>query len=99
MPAFHPLRTIGETATFAAMWLKKKAHQTPAIEPEPGEIAEAAKNPGGWVYRISGNYGPDDAVPPEAIVGAWKVADDGTIIGEFMRNPNFNPSSEAAHKP
>ena len=56
-------------------------------------------NPGGWVYRISGNYGPDDAVPPEAIVGAWKVADDGTIIGEFMRNPNFNPSSEAANKP
>ena len=68
------------------MWKRK---QQPSVKPEAGEIAEAARNPGGWVYRISGDYGPNDRVPPEAIVGAWKVADDGQIVGNFMPNPNF----------
>jgi hypothetical protein len=68
------------------MWKRK---QQPNVEPEAGEIAEAARNPGGWVYRISGNYGPNDRVPPEAIIGAWKVGDDGQIVGEFKHNPNF----------
>lgn len=59
------------------------------IEPMPGEHAEASENPGGWVYRISGNYGPNDRVPPEVIVGAWKVDENGKITGDFMPNPNF----------
>jgi hypothetical protein len=53
---------------------------------------EARRNPGGWVYKIEGNYGPDDAVPPEAIVGAWKVDEDGNITGDFIPNPNYRPS-------
>lgn len=69
------------------------------VQPEPGEIEEATRHPSGWVYRISGNYGPDDGVPPEAIVGAWKVGEDGVIQGEFTPNPNYNPSSAAANKP
>ena len=77
------------------MWGRRKRKE-PSVTPEPGEIAEAARNPGGWVYRISGAYGPDDAVPPAAIAGAWKVGEDGRIVGEFMPNPNFGPSSEAA---
>jgi hypothetical protein len=36
-------------------------------------IAEAKTKPGGWVYEIVGDYGPDDAVPPTAIRGAWRV--------------------------
>ena len=62
--------------------------------PSPRGIEEAKRYPGGWVYRIEGDYGPNDAVPPEAIVGAWKVDDDGTIVGDFTPNPNFKPVSE-----
>jgi hypothetical protein len=50
---------------------------------------EAKQNPGGWVYKIEGDYGPEDAVPREAIVGAWQVDENGNITGEFIPNPNF----------
>lgn len=73
------------------MWKKRPQ---PKLEPMPGEIAEATRNPGGWVYRISGAYDPNDGVPPEAIVGAWKVGDDGQIVGDFMPNPNFKGGND-----
>lgn len=78
------------------MWFKKS--QNPVIQPEPGEVEEAARNPNGWVYRISGNYGLNDGVPPEAVIGAWKVDQTGQIEGSFMPNPNYNPKSAAANK-
>ena len=56
--------------------------------PSPGAIAEAKKQREGWVYQIEGNYGPTDAVPPQAIVGAWKV-EAGNIVGDFVPNPNY----------
>lgn len=80
------------------MWGRKKTPPVTNISPEPGEVAEAARNPGGWVYRISGSYGPNDAVPPHAIVGAWKVGVDGQIEGSFKPNPNFDASRDAAIK-
>jgi len=55
----------------------------------PALVAEARARPGGWVYQIVGSYGPQDAVPPTAIQGAWKVDDNGEIEGEFIPNPNF----------
>jgi hypothetical protein len=55
----------------------------------PALVAEAKTRPGGWVYEIVGDYQPDDAVPPEAIRGAWKVDDEGQIVGDFMPNPKF----------
>lgn len=55
---------------------------------------EARQNPGGWVYAITGNYGPNEAVPPQAIKGAWKVDDDGNICGEFIPNPNYDPNHQ-----
>lgn len=55
----------------------------------PALIAEARTKPGGWVYEIVGDYGPDDAVPPTAVRGAWKVGDDGQIVGGFLPNPAF----------
>jgi len=61
------------------------------LTPFPGEIAEAKRTPGGWVYRIAGNFGPQDRVPPEAIVGAWKVDADGNISGDFINNKNYDP--------
>jgi hypothetical protein len=60
----------------------------------PALIAEAKKRPGGWVYEIVGDYGPDDEVPPTAIRGAWKVDDDGQIVGDFLHNPVFEPPAD-----
>jgi len=58
----------------------------------PETMAEAKKNPNGWVYVIEGNYGPRDDVPPEAIAGAWKVDAAGNIVaGSFQANPKFKP--------
>jgi hypothetical protein len=54
-------------------------------------IREALDHPNGWVYQIDGLYGPEDAVPPEAIVGAWKVDADGKIVGAFVPNPSYRP--------
>ena len=63
--------------------------RTEVLTPLPGEIEEARRNPGGWVYRIAGEYGPDDRVPPWAIVGGWKVDAQGNIVGSFVRNENY----------
>lgn len=57
--------------------------------PPPALVEEARKQPGGWVYEVVGNYGPNDRVPPEAIRGAWKVDERGNIVGEMLPNPNF----------
>lgn len=54
--------------------------------------AEAKANPGGWVYEIGGGYNNEEAVPPQAIKGAWKVDDNGEISGEYKPNPNFDPN-------
>ena len=59
--------------------------------PFPGEVAEAKRTPGGWVYRIAGRFGPKDRVPPDAIVGAWKVDANGNISGGFIKNKNYDP--------
>jgi hypothetical protein len=61
------------------------------MKPHLEEIAEARSHPDGRVYRIAGNFGPSDGVPPEAIVGAWKVDVHGRIFGEFINNPNYDP--------
>lgn len=62
--------------------------------PSVGAIAEAEKNPGGWVYEIRGAYGPNDHVPAHAVVGAWQVDPNGKIVGEFRPNPNFRESDD-----
>jgi hypothetical protein len=63
-----------------------------------GLVAEAKNTPGGSVYEIVGNYGPNDEVPPTAIRGAWKVDDNGEIEGNFIPNENFVPTDER-HSP
>jgi hypothetical protein len=54
-------------------------------------IAEAKRRPGGWVYAMDGISDQDGAVPPERILGAWKVNDAGDIVGDFLPNPNHRP--------
>jgi hypothetical protein len=58
------------------------AHPENAMPPEL--IAEAKRRAGLWVYGNIGSFGTHDAVPPEAIKGAWKVADQGEIVSDFI---------------
>jgi hypothetical protein len=60
-------------------------------KPSEQAVAEASRHPDGWVYEIEGTRGPSEAVPPEAILGAWKVDPQGRIVGEFIPNPNYRP--------
>jgi hypothetical protein len=74
----------------------------------PAELlAEARSKPGGWVYAIDPGYasdGADGAVPPEGIIGAWKIGDDGRPTGEYRANDRIagvlGPGQGlAAHRP
>lgn len=65
------------------------------MEPTDEARAEAKANPGGCVYVIVGKFGPNDAVPREFIKGAWKVNDEGEIVGDFIPNPNFGKPKPA----
>jgi len=65
------------------------------LKPTPEMVLEAKKNPNGWVYVIAGNYRPNDAVPREAIAGAWKVDSSGTVVaGSFQANPKYKPNHD-----
>jgi hypothetical protein len=57
----------------------------------PALIAEAKRQPNGWVYAIDGVSDPNGAVPPERIRGAWKVDANGEIKGDFIPNPDYRP--------
>ncbi len=60
----------------------------------PAELVEQARAfPGGWVYEIDGEYSANEAVPPEAIRGAWQVDSGGNLTGHFEVNPRFRPQS------
>ena len=61
------------------------------VVPLSGEIEEAKRIPSGWVYRIAGKFGSNDRVPPEAIVGAWKVDAEGKICGTFVKSQRYDP--------
>jgi hypothetical protein len=67
------------------------AGDAPPFPPEL--LAEAARNPGGWIYAIDAAYDPDGAVPPEGIAGAWAVGPVGRPTGEYRANPAYRPSS------
>jgi hypothetical protein len=60
------------------------------MKPTPKAIAEARKHPNGHVFIIKGHYGPNAAIPPHAIKGAWKVDANGNICGDFIPNPMRN---------
>jgi hypothetical protein len=58
-------------------------------EPTPAMHAEAKRNPGGWVYVVDGTFGPNDVVPADRIIGAWKVDRRGHLTGTFKPNPEY----------
>jgi hypothetical protein len=61
-------------------------------------VKAARENPNGWVYKIEGSFGPTEYVPPEAVVGAWKVDEGGNLTGEFVPNHNYKPSLSKSEK-
>lgn len=60
-------------------------------QPSDAAVQAAKQNPGGWVYQVDEEYATNQAVPPEAIRGAWQVDLTGNIVGEFIPNPNYKP--------
>lgn len=70
----------------------KEARHQPVLPASEAAKAEARANPGGWVYEIGGGYNATEAVPPQAIKGAWKVNDQGEVTDEYEPNPNFDPA-------
>lgn len=70
--------------------MEKQSAPIPTVPP-PGAIEEAKRSPNGFVYQIDGDFTPDDFVPPERIMGMWKVDAHGNIVGPFIPNPNFKP--------
>jgi hypothetical protein len=74
------------------MWKRRSSSEVPARPFPPELLAEAKSKPGGWVYAIDPAYAPNGAngaVPPEGIIGAWKIADDGTPTGEYQANSRY----------
>ncbi|MCL1475332.1 hypothetical protein [Argonema antarcticum] len=64
------------------------------VKPSEKIIQQAKFHPNKWIYEIDGNYPSNQAVPPEAIIGAWKVDFKGNIEGEFIPNPNYKPKND-----
>ena len=67
----------------------------PPARPTAEMREEAKRNPNGWVYVIDGDYSPDEAVPSERIIGAWKVDAEGNLTSEYIANPNYKVGGAA----
>ena len=72
------------------MWpFKSKTSAKIPASRTPEMHEEARRNPNGWVYVIEGVEDPNGTVPPERIVGAWKVDAAGKLTDEYMPNPKY----------
>jgi hypothetical protein len=61
------------------MWKRRKSSEVSGTSFPPELLAQAKAMPGGWVYSINAAHAPDGPnrrVPPEGIIGAWKIAQD-----------------------
>ena len=59
--------------------------------PSAAEIETARWRPDGYVYRIVSSLDPQGEVPPDAVIGAWRVDGRGRIVGGFIVNPDYDP--------
>jgi hypothetical protein len=75
------------------MWPFRRAGKGP-LEPTPAMHEEAKRNPGGWVYVVDGTFGPNDVVPEDRIVGAWKVDRHGNLTGTFKPNRGYRRAGQ-----
>ncbi|GAA0506284.1 hypothetical protein GCM10011581_47700 [Saccharopolyspora subtropica] len=59
----------------------------------------ARQNPNSWLYITDPGYaGGDDEVPPEGIVGAYRIDARGEIDENFQFNDRYRPSELASRK-
>ena len=70
------------------MWPFRRTQKVPA-EPTPAMREEARRNPGGWVYVVDGTFGPNDVVPADRLIGAWKVDRRGHLTGKYRPNREY----------
>jgi len=67
----------------------REGYEIRAVPQDERLVAEARSKPGGWVYEIDFEYAPEDAVPPEAIRGAWEVSALGKLTGRYKHNSRY----------
>lgn len=82
------ISSISEQESFYETW-RRSLIDIKLVKPDKGEFAAARNEPNGWVYRVDGEYDGKTEIPPDAIVGAWKVDEKGSIVGDFILNPNY----------
>ncbi|MGP4016803.1 type VII secretion system-associated protein [Saccharopolyspora sp. 5N708] len=75
----------------------------PADRPAPPITAEmrehAKQNPNSWLYIADPGYADDDQeVPPEGVVGAYRIDHDGEIDENFQFNDRYQPSEMMANQ-
>ena len=68
--------------------------QIPHKPPEDA-ISEARRHPNGWVYEVDPRYDGNDFIPPQGIMGAWKVDENGNIVGAYIVNPRYKENALA----
>ncbi|MCI2419662.1 type VII secretion system-associated protein [Saccharopolyspora sp. K220] len=78
--------------------MSQPAHRrTPPITDEMREHAK--QNPNSWLYIADPGYADGDAeVPPEGVVGAYRIDADGEIDEDFQFNDQYQPSELAANQ-
>jgi len=60
----------------------------------PELIEEAKKYPNAHVYVLDKEFEGKEEVPPQFIKGAWKVDENGKVVGEFIPNPKYHGHKE-----
>ncbi|WP_051899022.1 type VII secretion system-associated protein [Sciscionella sediminilitoris] len=58
----------------------------------PAMRAEARRHPGGWVYAIDPAFSGAEEIPGSAVIGAYRVAEDGELTEEFLANEHYRPT-------
>lgn len=54
---------------------------------------QARQTPGTWLYIVDPGYqDTGEEVPPEGVLGAYRIDDDGEIDEEFQHNDQYVPS-------
>ncbi|MDA3629214.1 type VII secretion system-associated protein [Saccharopolyspora oryzae] len=71
------------------------------VPPITDEMREHAKeNPNSWLYITDPGYASEGGdVPPEGIVGAYRIDPDGEIDPEFQLNDRYEPSELVTQRP
>lgn len=58
-------------------------------EPSDEIKKEALKYPNRYIFILDKEFEDEEDVPTDRILGAWKVNEEGIIVGPFLLNPNY----------